>query len=352
MDVERGAGIGGVRFALIPEHAFERVRNERGDLAVEQLTIRAFAFTDLSGVARGAGHLRALRKCLGFRGLEFLEFDVVVGFRLFRVDLGQGGALGFQSGAKFGLGLLDFRGDPRLDRGAADGRVDQADRDADLAVDLTAEEVERRAEGADVVWRASQPFALGLSLCRGRTRRLFLEVTDERKSRGGLLLLEVLSAIDRHGHVGLAGAKPDVADQHVGDLRLPAVLARGREPAALRAGRERVEAERPLAGRIGFGGLLLAGEFDGYFLVGIRPAPDRHGLVALEDHMVREEGWQFQIGCGEDLAGGQAEQGEQGRAKRGHAYLTTPKGRSCDKTARRVTLMSGYRGPASRLGRR
>ena len=337
---------------MIPEHAFERVGDERGDLAVEQLAVRAFAFTDLSGVARGAGHLRALRNCLGFRGLEFLEFDVVVCFRLFRVDLGQGGALGFQSGAKFGLGLLDFRGDPRLDRGAADGGVDQADRDADLAMDFAAEEVERRAEGADVVWRASQPFALGLSLGRGRTRRLFFEVTDERKGRGCFLPFEILRAIDRHGHVGLARAEPDVADQYVGDLCLASVLARGREPAALRAGRERVEAERPLAGRIGFGGLLLAGEFDGYFLVGIRPAPDRHGLLALEDHVVGEDRWQFQIGCGEDLAGGQAEQGEQGRAKRGHAYLTAPKGRSCDKNARRVTSASGYKGPASRLGRR
>jgi hypothetical protein len=88
---------------LIPEHAFERVGDERGDLAVEQLAVRAFAFADLGGVARRAGRLRALRDGFGFRGLEFLELDGVVGFRLFRVDLGQAalssGLVSWTSGA-------------------------------------------------------------------------------------------------------------------------------------------------------------------------------------------------------------------------------------------------------------
>jgi len=47
------------------------------------------------------------------------------------------------------------------------------------------------------------------------------------------------------------------------------------------------------------GGLLLAGEFDGHFFVGIRPAPDRYGLLALEDHMVGEDRRQAEVGGGE-----------------------------------------------------
>ena len=157
-------------------------------------------------------------------------------------------------------------------------------------MDFAAEEVEDGGEAADVVGSAREPLALRLGLHGGGGARLFLEMTNQWEGRGGLLFLEIFRAIDGHRHVRLAGTEPDVADEYVGDLGLAVILALGGELAAFGAGRQRLEAERPFAGRISFGILLLASELDDDLFVGISPAPDRDGLVALEDHVVGEDG--------------------------------------------------------------
>lgn len=65
---------------------------------------------------------------------------------------------GGRSGWECGDGGLDFfavflriGGDPRLDRGAADGRVDEADGDAERLVEFAAEEIQCGGKGADAL---------------------------------------------------------------------------------------------------------------------------------------------------------------------------------------------------------
>ena len=77
---------------------------------------------------------------------------------------------------------------------------------------------------------------------------------------------------------------------------------------------------------------FLAGEFDRHLFVGVGPAPDRDGLVALQDHMVGEGRVEAQFGGGGEGAEGEDGQGEQGDARDGHAYLTAPEGGSCEQS--------------------
>ena len=140
-----------------------------------------------------------------------------------------------------GIGGLHLGRDPGLDRRAADGRIDQADRHADLPADLAAKEIQRGGEAADVVRCAELPraFALGLG-CVGGARALAV-MADERILRRRLLGIEVVTTRDRHRHVRLPGAEPHLTHEHILHLDLVSPLPRDDERAGLRAGRQSIQ---------------------------------------------------------------------------------------------------------------
>ena len=114
-------------------------------------------------------------------------------------------------------------------------------------------------------------------------------VTDGRKVRGGLFRCGVIRAADCHRHVGLTGAEPNLADEHVLNFNLASVLAGDGKGARLGRGFERIELERPLAVSARSCGLRLTCKEDGHRFARIGPAPDGDGLLALQDHVVREQ---------------------------------------------------------------
>ena len=102
-----------------------------------------------------------------------------------------------------------------------------------------------------------------------------------------------------------------------------AILARDDQCARFGGGLKGVELEHPLAVRVGGGGLGLAGKGDGHGFTRIGPAPDGHGLLALEDHVVGNRRGQAEAGGEEGGAAGQDGQQDGQKARGTHTYLTT-----------------------------
>ena len=216
------------------------------------------------------------------------------GRRVRRIESSVGGGWSRWEGGDGGLDFfavfLRIGGDPGLDRGAADGRVNEADGDAERVVEFAAEEIQCGGKGADALGGAKHPTALAGGLRGIGVRGFFFKVADERKIGGAFFGLVILCAVDGHGHVGLTGAEPDFADEHV--LNGDRVGALDRQRTGGGAGGETGEGDLPgaVAGCGGSDG--LAGEVDGDFLAGRGGAPDGDTDVALEDHVVGEDGGQ------------------------------------------------------------
>lgn len=87
-------------------------------------------------------------------------------------------------------------------------------------------------------------------------------------------------------HVGLPGADPDLADEHVLETDLVGALDRERVRAAVFG--DRLEPDLPAAVIAGGGGLRLPGDRDGDLLTRGGPAPDPVGDALLEHHVVAE----------------------------------------------------------------
>ena len=83
-------------------------------------------------------------------------------------------------------------------------------------------------------------------------------------------------------HVRLTGGQPDLTNEDIVELDL--VFALHRHRAGFGGGQHGVELEHPFAGGVGQGLLDLAGEFHSHLFALVRPAPNGHLLVALEDH--------------------------------------------------------------------
>ena len=120
-------------------------------------------------------------------------------------------------------------GNPGFDLRAANGGVDQPDRDAEFFVELATEEIERSGKAADILGRTGLPKAFAFGAGSGRVRRGLAVVADERVFRGGLLGVEVVRALHGHRHIGLARAEPNFADEDVLHFDLMSVLARNDE---------------------------------------------------------------------------------------------------------------------------
>ena len=109
-----------------------------------------------------------------------------------------------------------------------------------------------------------------------------------------------------------------------------AVLARDRERARFGGGLEGVEFQHPLTVGVRGRELGLAGEGHGHRLAGVGPTPDRHGLLALEDHVVGDRRGQAEAGGQEGRATDQDGQQDGKEARGAHAYLTSEIRRGCE----------------------
>jgi len=88
-------------------------------------------------------------------------------------------------------------------------------------------------------------------------------------------------------HVGLPAAEPDIADQDVVEFdRLMAFDGQGVGTACGRWLKLRL----PTMVGAGDGGGGFTGDFNGDVVAGLGPAPDGIGFVALEDHVIGEDG--------------------------------------------------------------
>ena len=177
-------------------------------------------------------------------------------------------------------------------------------------MELTAEEV---ADGGEIWSRfgsAELPFALKIIL-----RLLGADVghgdeADFWELGGFGFEVAVVGLADFPLHVGLAGANPDFADEHIlyGQLILAGDGERVRP-----ADGERVERDLPFAFVVGLGGVPLAGDRDDHVLGWISPAPNAVFLALLEDHVVGEDGREADIG-----EGGDGPEGEDGNEQAVH----------------------------------
>ena len=128
---------------------------------------------------------------------------------------------------------------------------------------------------------------------------------------GGDFLLGIQTGSDAHLHVGLPGAQPDFADEHV--LKFNGVGAGNSQHVGPASGSLR-QRHLPLSGGVGPGAGNLITELHRDLLSGISPAPDRQRHVPLQYHVTAENrgqtnirqnhGWQGpEQGQGDDVAG-------------------------------------------------
>ena len=110
--------------------------------------------------------------------------------------------------------------------------------------------------------------------------------------RGGDFNITVPIIAQDETHVGLAGTHPDFADEDILDFNRLRTIADG-DALGLVAGGDGVEFDEPFALRVGLGGLGLAGEGHGDGGAGRVPTPQRIGLLLLKDHMVANDGGEF-----------------------------------------------------------
>jgi len=99
-----------------------------------------------------------------------------------------------------------------------------------------------------------------------------------------------------------ASTDPDFADDDV--VQRDRVVAFDYHRSRFGAGFERIELGGPLAIGAGFSGVLLLGESDSDLLAWLGPAPDGCFHIALNNHVVADDGGEFDVGVGE---GGHAE---------------------------------------------
>lgn len=193
-----------------------------------------------------------------------------------------------------GVGFEEVAADPGFGSAATPGVVDEADGDVEhLVEDATVEEA-HGAEVADGGRGAGLPGAfevvlgfLGADLRDG-------DEADVGEFGRGDFEVGVPGGTDGPLHVGLAGAEPDFADEHVGEIAGGGTLDGDFGRLGVRG--DGVEGDSPFAIGTGFRSLGLAGE--GNFDFGARgiPAPDGIGVLLLEHHVVANDGGELQFG--------------------------------------------------------
>ena len=183
---------------------------------------------------------------------------------------------------------------PGLDRCAAPVGDQQSHGDAQHLVELPGEEVRHRARVSHGLRRVLFP---GAGAAFQRRRRVLLayrahtyrhgRFRAQNHFRRAFYRLPVETA-HRHFHIGLAGAEPHLADEHVADGGLIAVAE---ADAVGASGGRSGDAGHPFAVAVRRRRVFCLGPGgaygDGAALVG--PSPHGHVLLLLQDHIVGEE---------------------------------------------------------------
>ncbi|HXT13464.1 MAG TPA: hypothetical protein VN873_18065 [Candidatus Angelobacter sp.] len=191
---------------------------------------------------------------------------------------------------------------PGLDARAAPGGFNEADGDVQVGVNFAAEEITGGGKlgGFERVRIAGAPGAELFEIVERRGGKLFFhfEEPDVRVVAGGEFFRGIEAGLlaglvaDGFFHVRLAGAKPDFADQNVGERFGFAGL--NDERLREESGVEFFELHEPAALFVGVGGGGLAVEIYRDLRAGRGPTPNRHGLLLLENHVITENGGQFE----------------------------------------------------------
>lgn len=221
--------------------------------------------------------------------------------------------------------------------GAAPGHVDQADRHAQLALHAASEVVRHGTEGSGRLGLAHLPgrrLDVVLRYETGPVRDLHMP--DLRQVGGGELERRILRVREHPLHVGLPGADPYVADQHIAQHQRV-----GMSHADLQlmraARRQRWQQRRPAAVAAGLRLASHAAQRHPYRLPRRRRAPDADRRVALQHHVVAEDAGQFHVGHGGRAAGG-----KQARQRHGQDAPGQPE--------RQVSSQTGVAGSITRVG--
>ena len=304
----------GVRFALIPNRALDAITNRRMQHACIQI-----ARTMLTGqrILRRTRRIHRNRfaglECFFPRQRPGIDLGFVIRHLLFKGLLREG-RLGL-------LPLHDDRGKarvffqhvalhPRLAGAAAPGVVDQAHRHAEDFMQHSAEMITHRRELACVRRTALLPLAFEIVLnllCADLWHR---DEANQRMLRLRDVQIRIPGAAEVETHVRLARADPHLAHKHVFQLTHAAAL--DRDPGRFRIRRHRVEFHGPFPLRVGLGGLRLVRKRHRHLRTWLIPPPDRIRLLLLQNHVVANDGREFQF-----RVSGQREAGEKEKCESG-----------------------------------
>ena len=248
--------------------------------------------------------------------LAGFESEFVIGFRLEvrQVDLRGAFFLGvhvFRNHHRIAVNILGF-GDalghavqsrdffvarPGFDDRSAPRGADESDRHVDGLVDFASEVVPDRREVADGLGRTGLPLADDVVLRIAGQDRGARNVKEPDVGMVGCF--DFGFAVGRlgnaHFHVGLAGAEPDLAHEDVGQANcLFASFSGHRQRTFATFEGRQGEPPAPLRVRAGASGVRT--HLNGDNAAGRGPAPNRQGLVALEDHVVGEDACRSEFG--------------------------------------------------------
>ena len=250
---------------------------------------------------------------LGIGGFAF-GFELLVG----EVGALLGGfvvhllGIGAENRHKGGVGADGVEAGPGFGGCASPGGVDEADGDVLFLLEVASEEVGDGGEACGGFGGALRPADGGLDVFEGIVRAVFFnaEEADLRVVGGGDFFGGVLDdgvageAEQRHLHVGLAGGKPEIADENV--VEGEGVCATDSEGEGA-AGGLGGKIDAPAMKVVGGGGGGRTVEVDGDLLAWFGLAPDVDGHVALEDHVAGEDLGEGDVGV---RGSGQQGQGE------------------------------------------
>ena len=285
---ERAVLVGptGVALSLVPRGPANRIGLQGRDHGIVERA-RPLGMVRSHGGLGGTPRLLA-RLSRGGRLLLPLGQRDFVPLQGFRVSL-DGLGVAVEDGLELRVGGQHGPAGPRFGRGSAVRRVDQADGNVELLLEVFAEEVAHAGEAGHGGGSTLGPGAVDVGL---RLVGPFSGNGEEANLGIGRLGdhgFGVVAAIERHRHVRLPATDPDLADQDV--VEDDCVFALDGQFGRSTRG-ERFERDAPLAA-VGPSGDGLALEPDGHFLAFVGRTPNRHVHCLLEDRVVAEQ----RVGC-------------------------------------------------------
>ena len=276
-----------VGLALIPERTADREGNKRmnhGMMKLRWLRIETDGPRHLrrfrQRISRGQSNLR-----IGGPFLQMRDVLLVAGESLVRSR--RGGVQLVAEFCPFGHGRHRFLIDPSLNRCPTPTCMEQADGHAELPGNLPREKITHGSKAAHGLRRTNFPASVQIRTRESGHRARDLEMTDFGKLRRSFFRVIIRRLGNRPFHVRLAGAKPHLADENIGEDQFVGTADRQVLRFVIRG--KRVECHPPFAPRIGGGHLLLPGKGHGHGLTRCSRPPDGQRHVALQHHIVAEK---------------------------------------------------------------